>query len=181
MPIFLERFVLPLLAAIVVIVAIINPVGLELRQRVIGTTALLLLAGVAAYLVHRHNQRRFATTLGQTQRPLSTPEPISYSVAQTSPAIVVKTAGRECVFRSIEGAIIRPLRRRRWKRRGSSVVNTLRLLVLQKAERWLSPAHVLPKPSDVFERVGRVNGFLDPATTVVVSLQQQYHVLDILS
>lgn len=73
MPVFLERFVLPVLAAIVVIVAITNPVGLEPMQRVIGTVILLLLAGIAAYLVHRHNQRKPAQAVRRTKPPDSTP------------------------------------------------------------------------------------------------------------
>jgi hypothetical protein len=67
--VFLERFILPVLAAIVVIVAITNPIGLEPMQRIVGTAALLLLAGIAAYTVHRQTHRR--SQLGQTQRPQS--------------------------------------------------------------------------------------------------------------
>ena len=53
MPVFLERFVLPVLVAILVIVVVTNQLELDLKQRIIGAGVLLLLAGLAAYLVHQ--------------------------------------------------------------------------------------------------------------------------------
>jgi hypothetical protein len=54
--VFIERFILAILAALVVIVAVTNPLGLSAATRVIVTTVIFIIAGVAAYAitVHKH-------------------------------------------------------------------------------------------------------------------------------
>jgi hypothetical protein len=53
MPVFLERFVLPLFAAGVVLLAATNPMGFDTTQRVTGTVALIFAAYFVAHTVYK--------------------------------------------------------------------------------------------------------------------------------
>lgn len=67
MPIFLERFVLPLFAGAVILLAIANPMKFDMVQRVTGTLALIFAAYFVAHTVYKGNhpapppQPHFAT------------------------------------------------------------------------------------------------------------------------
>ena len=52
MPVFLERMILPVLAAILVIVAVTNPLQLGWQVRVFGSLALLAISYLVARMVH---------------------------------------------------------------------------------------------------------------------------------
>ena len=56
MPIFLEKVILPLFVAIVVVVAITNPMKLDVVQRVTGAVAILMTAYFVAHTLHKKNQ-----------------------------------------------------------------------------------------------------------------------------
>jgi hypothetical protein len=52
-PIFLERFLLPLLAGVVILIAVTNPMGFDLTQRITGAVALLCAAYFIAHTVYK--------------------------------------------------------------------------------------------------------------------------------
>lgn len=56
-PIFLERFVLPLFAAAVIILALTNPMGFDNTQRVTGSLALLFAAYFVAHSIYNQNRQ----------------------------------------------------------------------------------------------------------------------------
>lgn len=57
-PVFLEKFILPLFAAAVILLAVTNPMGFDWRQRVSGSLALILAAYFVAHTVHLSNQAK---------------------------------------------------------------------------------------------------------------------------
>jgi hypothetical protein len=57
-PIFFERFLLPVAAAIVVLVAITNPMGFDWQQRISGALAVVFIAYFVAHSLHLHNQAK---------------------------------------------------------------------------------------------------------------------------
>jgi hypothetical protein len=59
MRIFIERFVLAILAALAVLLAITNPMGFSGTARVIGVIVIVILAAVAAYFAERHGELRW--------------------------------------------------------------------------------------------------------------------------
>jgi hypothetical protein len=60
MPVFLERMILPALAAVLVIFGVTNPLDLRWEVRVIASLCVLALGYEAALLVHRFNERKAA-------------------------------------------------------------------------------------------------------------------------
>lgn len=52
-PIFVERFILPLFVAVVVLLAITNPMGFDKTQRIVGSAVLILAAYWLAHTVHK--------------------------------------------------------------------------------------------------------------------------------
>lgn len=52
-PIFLERFILPLFVIVVFALAVTNPMGFDKTQRIIGVLVLVLLAFLVAYTIHK--------------------------------------------------------------------------------------------------------------------------------
>lgn len=57
MPVFLERFVLPLFAAGVVLLALSNPMGFDTTQRVTGALALILAAYFVGHTIHKSSSK----------------------------------------------------------------------------------------------------------------------------
>ena len=53
MPIFLERVILPLFVLVVFALAITNPMGFDVTQRITGGLALLLVAYFLAHTIHK--------------------------------------------------------------------------------------------------------------------------------
>ena len=67
--IFLERFILPILVGLIVVISVTNPMELEKNQRIFGTLAILAIAGIIAYSIHHFNHKNlkslgYRTTLG---------------------------------------------------------------------------------------------------------------------
>jgi hypothetical protein len=58
MPVFLEKYILPVAAALTVLVMVTNPMGLDWNQRISGGLILLFVAYFVAYTVHKSNQAR---------------------------------------------------------------------------------------------------------------------------
>jgi hypothetical protein len=52
-PIFVERFILPLCAALVILLAVTNPMGFDNTQRVTGSVTLILLAYFLAHTIYK--------------------------------------------------------------------------------------------------------------------------------
>lgn len=63
MTVFLERFVLAILAALAVLLAVKNPMGFSVTVRVIGVVSIFILAGIAAFFVEkiRHKTKTSGT------------------------------------------------------------------------------------------------------------------------
>jgi hypothetical protein len=59
-PVFLERFILPVFAAIVIILAVTNPMEFDKTQRITGAIAIIFLAYFVAHTVHRFNESKKA-------------------------------------------------------------------------------------------------------------------------
>jgi hypothetical protein len=55
-PIFLERFILPVFAAVVVLLALTNPMKFDTTQRITGVLALLFAAYFVAHTAHKHGK-----------------------------------------------------------------------------------------------------------------------------
>ena len=69
MPVFLERFILPLLVAIVVYVALANQLNLGLGERIVGAATSFGLALLVAYLIRRlQRDKRPARPVSTTER-----------------------------------------------------------------------------------------------------------------
>ena len=54
-PIFVERFLLPLFAAVVVLLAVTNPMGFDKTQRIAGSLSLMLAAYFLAHTIYKNN------------------------------------------------------------------------------------------------------------------------------
>ena len=57
MPIFLERFVLPVFVAAIVLLALTNPMGFDTTQRITGALALCFAAYFVAHTVHKNSKQ----------------------------------------------------------------------------------------------------------------------------
>lgn len=75
-PIFVERFLLPLFAAAVVVLALTNPMGFDWIQRVTGSLALILLAYFVAHSIYKNP---LAKPAGPTSNPTPTEKPPTLS------------------------------------------------------------------------------------------------------
>src|ERR1700691_4297975 len=78
-PVFLERFILPAFAACVVVIALTNPMGFDLTQRITGTAALILAAYFVAHTIYKHP--------GKTP-----PAPSSDNASVSKPDVLQQTA-----------------------------------------------------------------------------------------
>jgi hypothetical protein len=58
MSIFIERFLLAILAALAVLLAVTNPMGFSGTARIIGVIIIFVLAGIAAYFSERVQRER---------------------------------------------------------------------------------------------------------------------------
>lgn len=56
MPVFLERYVLAILATVTVYLAITNPMGFDLTQRITGCAALMFLAYFIGHTIHKSRE-----------------------------------------------------------------------------------------------------------------------------
>src|SRR5690349_566406 len=54
-PVFLERYLLPLAAALTVLIIVTNPMALDWTQRITGGLAVVFIAYFVAHTVHRSN------------------------------------------------------------------------------------------------------------------------------
>jgi hypothetical protein len=72
MIIFIERFLLAILAALAVLLGVTNPMGFSGTVRIIGVIIIFILAAIAACYAGKYN--RPAPVSYQTPRPYSTPE-----------------------------------------------------------------------------------------------------------
>jgi hypothetical protein len=66
-PIFLERFILPAFAAIVIIVALTNPMGLDRTQRITGAAAIILAAYFVSHTLHKDKEIAASPLVGEVQ------------------------------------------------------------------------------------------------------------------
>jgi hypothetical protein len=57
-PIYIERFLLPILATIAVSVIILNPIGMDTTQKVTLSATVLLFAFFLAYTLHKYNESK---------------------------------------------------------------------------------------------------------------------------
>jgi hypothetical protein len=58
MSVFIERFLLAILAALTVLLAVTNPIGFSDTARIIGVIIIFILAGIAAYLSGKYGGYR---------------------------------------------------------------------------------------------------------------------------
>jgi len=70
MPVFLERFLLACLATGFIAVALTNPMGFDVTQRVTLGLAILLFAGFVAYSIHKSRFEESARDSGRREAPL---------------------------------------------------------------------------------------------------------------
>ena len=61
-PVFLEKFILPVFSAAVIILALTNPIGLDPKQRIVGSLLLILLAYCVSRAVNKQTHRGVAET-----------------------------------------------------------------------------------------------------------------------
>jgi hypothetical protein len=92
MSIFIERFLLAILATLAVLLAVTNPMGYSGTARVIGVIVIFVLAGIAAYFADGFNENSYSTTNG-FQKP---PRPQLYQ----RPVAVWRRAGTSVTVRS---------------------------------------------------------------------------------
>jgi hypothetical protein len=64
-PVFLEKFMLPLFATVMVLVAITNPMKFDMSQRVAGTLALIFAAYFVAHTIHKERAEPRETHIEQ--------------------------------------------------------------------------------------------------------------------
>lgn len=72
-PIFIERFVLPLFATLVVLLAVTNPMQFDPTQRVTGTIAIIALAIFVAHSLHKSNRPK---SVDDIQPAIGAPKPV---------------------------------------------------------------------------------------------------------
>lgn len=85
MPIFIERFVLAVLAAFVVLLAVTNPMGCRVTVKIAGVIVVVILAGLAAYYSERLQRKRVERERSQHgDRDAKTTAIMAISAAPTS-------------------------------------------------------------------------------------------------
>ena len=84
MPIFIERFLLPLLAAVIVTVIIVNPLKLDVRQQISLSVAVIALAYFCAHTIHRRGGRLGGTD--PLQRSQTAQERINTDASDKGPS-----------------------------------------------------------------------------------------------
>lgn len=73
MPVFLERYVLAVAAALTVLVVVTNPMGFDWKQRISGGLALVLVAYFVGHTVYKTN-RESKTSVANQQTTLTAPD-----------------------------------------------------------------------------------------------------------
>src|SRR5271166_5650549 len=100
MTIFIERFVLAVLARLSLVVT--NPMGLRVTVRIVGVIVVVILAGVAAYYSERVQRKRVERERSQNgDRDAKTTAIMAIPAAPTSPAArpeVRETENEERIF-----------------------------------------------------------------------------------
>jgi hypothetical protein len=84
-PVFIERFILPVAAAILVLVIVTNPMNFDMTQRITGGIALVFIAWFLSHTIHLRNEAKVTSPTGikltdQPHQPVATSLP-----AQASP------------------------------------------------------------------------------------------------
>ena len=74
MIIFIERFLLAILAAIAVLLAVTNPMGFGVAARIGGVIVIFILAGIAAFFAERIQRNRVRQERAQQERAQQEPE-----------------------------------------------------------------------------------------------------------
>jgi disulfide bond formation protein DsbB len=91
MSIFIERFLLAILATLAVLLAVTNPMGFSGTARIIGVIIIFVLAGIAAYFSERVQRERVKRE--QLQHDERIPKtPLSSTVSATGGGVA---AGRD--------------------------------------------------------------------------------------
>src|SRR5271166_4717465 len=89
MTVFIERFVLAILAALAVLLAVTNPMGFSVTVRIIGVIIIFILAGIAAFYsekVQRNRVQREQAQREQAQREQAQREQAQREQAQREQA-----------------------------------------------------------------------------------------------
>jgi hypothetical protein len=72
-PIFLEKFILPLLVVLVAALAITNPMKFDVVQRITGALAIIFIAYFASHTLQVRNPSQGPSPVGQASRALESP------------------------------------------------------------------------------------------------------------
>ena len=86
MPVFLERFLLPVTAAVTVMVVFTNPMGFDWQQRMSGGLVLLFAAYFIGHTLHKRNEGKTPSVGISTTLSSTTLSPTSVSTSPKSPA-----------------------------------------------------------------------------------------------
>jgi hypothetical protein len=71
MTVFLERFVLAILAALAVLLAVKNPMGFSVTERVVGVVIIFIIAGIAAFFVEKIRHKTKTSGVSATGTAIS--------------------------------------------------------------------------------------------------------------
>jgi hypothetical protein len=82
--IFLERFVLPILATLVVGIILLNPFKFDRQQQISLFLAVVLVAYFVGYTIHK-NQKHSVTSLPLEPPSVAQPEPVNKTYGPQSP------------------------------------------------------------------------------------------------
>lgn len=101
MPLFLERFILPVCVTVAVLLAITNPMGLDSHQRISGVIAVVAIAYFTAHSLHKKPIVPSALTMEPTIR-VDIPSVILEEGRVTFDVVVVNTSDKHRVAINIE-------------------------------------------------------------------------------
>jgi hypothetical protein len=87
-PIFIERFVLPVFVALVIALAVTNPMGLDIQQRVSGALGLICLAYFLGHTIHKQK------SLPSPAPPVQLPPSSALELPATRPQLVIVKWGQ---------------------------------------------------------------------------------------
>ena len=69
MPIFIERYLLPLLAGVTVLLSVTNPMHWDWKRRVIGCVAVICTAFLVSRMLHKYNLGRSLASIAVAPKP----------------------------------------------------------------------------------------------------------------
>jgi hypothetical protein len=100
-PIFIERFVLPVFAAVVVLLAITNPMGFDKIQRVTGSMILILAAFFLAHTIYKPPtlEKPGTSTQSNPKPPVQEEGYLIMSGIEVFPEYSILSAGKRIKFR----------------------------------------------------------------------------------